>query len=111
AVAAVPGSLLIARVGASAAVLFGMVIAAFAGGARGAAGGVPTLYLASIATGFGVALMQPGLPTLVRQWLPGRIGLGTIAYTSGMLMGAMFSTVLTIPVMLPLAHGNWRLDL
>jgi CP family cyanate transporter-like MFS transporter len=111
AVAAVPGSLLIARVGASVAVLFGMVIAAFAGGARGAAAGVATLYLASIATGFGVALMQPGLPTLVRQWLPGRIGLGTIAYTSGMLMGAMFSTVLTIPWVLPIAGGSWRLDL
>jgi MFS transporter, CP family, cyanate transporter len=111
ALAAVPGSLLIARVGASVAVMLGMVIAAFAGGARGAAAGVATLYLASIATGFGVALMQPGLPTLVRQWLPGRIGLGTIAYTSGMLMGAMFSTVLTIPLVLPMAGGSWRLDL
>ena len=111
ALAAVPGSLLIARVGASLAVLLGMVIAALAGGARGAAVGVSTLYLASIATGFGVALMQPGLPTLVRQWLPGRIALGTIAYTSGMLMGAMFATVLTIPLVLPLAGGSWRLDL
>jgi CP family cyanate transporter-like MFS transporter len=111
ALAAVPGSLLIARVGASVAVMLGMVIAAFAGGARGAAAGVATLYLASIATGFGVALMQPGLPTLVRQWLPGRIGLGTIAYTSGMLMGAMFSTALTIPLVLPMAGGSWRLDL
>jgi CP family cyanate transporter-like MFS transporter len=92
-------------------VMLGMVIAAFAGGARGAAAGVATLYLASIATGFGVALMQPGLPTLVRQWLPSRIGFGTIAYTSGMLMGAMFSTVLTIPLVLPLAGGSWRLDL
>ena len=105
ALAAVPGSLLIARVGASLAVLLGMVIAALAGGARGAEVGV------SIATGFGVALMQPGLPTLVRQWLPGRIALGTIAYTSGMLMGAMFATVLTIPLVLPLAGGSWRLDL
>ena len=53
---------------------------------------------AAIATGFGVAIMQPGLPTLVREWLPRRIALGTIAYTSGMLMGAMFATVLTIPI-------------
>ena len=111
AVAAVPGSLLIARVGVGLAVMLGMVIAAFAGGARAAAVSVATLYLTSIATGFGVALMQPGMPTLVRQWLPGRIGLGTIAYTSGMLMGAMFSTVLTIPLVLPLAGGSWRLDL
>jgi MFS transporter, CP family, cyanate transporter len=111
AIAAVPGSLLIARIGTKLAVLAGMVIAAFAGAARGAAVDVTTLYLAAIATGFGVAIMQPGLPTLVREWLPDRAAVGTIAYTSGMLMGAMFATVLTIPVILPLAGGSWRLDL
>ncbi len=90
ALAAVPGSLLIARIGSKLAVLLGMVIAALAGAARGLAIDVATLYRAAIATGFGVAIMQPGLPTLVREWLPSRIALGTIAYTSGMLMGATF---------------------
>ena len=47
-----------------------MMIAALAGAARGAAIDVPTLYAAAIATGFGVAIMQPGMPTLVREWLP-----------------------------------------
>jgi CP family cyanate transporter-like MFS transporter len=70
-----------------------------------------TLYAAAIATGFGVAIMQPGLPTLVRDWLPNRIALGTIAYTSGMLLGSTFATVLTIPYVLPLVGGSWRLDL
>ncbi len=111
AIAAVPGSLLIARTGASLAVLLGMVITALAGGARAAAVDVPTLYAAAIATGFGVAIMQPALPTLVREWLPSRIALGTIAYTSGMLMGATFPPALTIPYVLPLAGNSWRLDL
>jgi MFS transporter, CP family, cyanate transporter len=111
AIAAIPGSLLIARIGTRAAAVLGMVIAAFAGAARSAAIDVWTLYAAAIATGFGVAIMQPGMPTLVRQWLPHRIALGTIAYTSGMLMGAMFATVLTIPLVLPLAGGSWRLDM
>ena len=111
AIAAVPGSLLIARMGVSLAVVAGMVIAAVAGGARGAAVNVWTLYAAAIATGFGVAIMQPGLPTLVRDWLPNRIALGTVAYTSGMLMGATFPPVLTIPFLLPLVGGSWRLDL
>jgi CP family cyanate transporter-like MFS transporter len=111
AIAAVPGSLLIARIGTNLAVLVGMVIAAFASGARAAAVDVATLYAASIATGFGVAIMQPAMPTLVRAWLPGHIALGTIAYTSGMLMGSMFSTVLTIPIVLPLLGGSWRRDL
>ena len=111
AIAAVPGSLLIARVGTRLAVVLGMIITALAGGARGAAVDVSTLYAAAVATGFGVAIMQPGLPTLVREWLPSRIALGTIAYTSGMLIGSMFATVLTIPIVLPLVGGSWRLDL
>jgi CP family cyanate transporter-like MFS transporter len=69
------------------------------------------LYLASIVTGFGIAIMQPALPTLARDWLPSRIALGTIAYTAGMLMGASFPPVLTIPFVLPLVGGSWRLNL
>ena len=111
AIAAVPGSLLIARIGAKLAVIVGMVIAAVAGGARGAAVDVWTLYAAAIATGFGIAIMQPGMPTLVREWLPSRMALGTISYSAGMLMGASLAPILTIPFVLPLAGGSWRLDL
>jgi CP family cyanate transporter-like MFS transporter len=111
AIAAVPGSLLISRVGARLAVTAGMVIAALAGAARAAAADVATLYAAALASGFGVAIMQPGLPSLVREWLPGRIALGTLAYTSGMLMGATFPPVFTIQFVLPLTSGSWRLDL
>ena len=111
ALAAIPGSLLIARIGTNLAVIVGMVIAAFASGARGAAIDVPTLYAAAIATGFGVAIMQPGMPTLVREWLPGRVALGTIAYSSGMLIGSTISSALTIPFVLPLLGGSWRRDM
>ncbi len=111
AIAAVPGSLLISRVGTRTAVIIGMIVAAFAGAARGAAIDVWTLYAASIATGFGVAIMQPGVPTLTREWLPTRIALGTVSYTGGMLIGSMFAASLTIPLVLPLVGGSWRLDL
>ena len=111
AIAAVPGSLLIARIGTNLAVILGMAMAALAGGARGAAVDVWTLYAAATATGFGIAIMQPGMPTLVREWLPGRMALGTIAYSSGMLIGATLPPALTIPFVLPLAGGSWRLDL
>ncbi len=111
AIAAVPGSLLISRIGTRRAVIAGMLIAALASAARGAAIDVWTLYAAAIATGFGVAIMQPGIPTLVREWLPHRIALGTIAYTAGMLIGSMVTAALTIPLMLPLVGGSWRLDL
>ena len=111
AVAAVPGSLLIARIGTKLAIIAGMVFAAIASGARGAAIDVSTLYAAAIATGFGVAIMQPAMPTLVRQWMPGRIALGTIAYTAGMLIGSTISSSLTIPFVLPLFGGSWRGDM
>ena len=111
AVAAIPGSLLIAWTGARLAVVAGIVIAALAGAARAGAVDVWTLYAATVATGFGVAIMQPGLPTLVREWLPSRLALGTVAYTSGMVMGSTFAPMLAIPYVLPLVGGSWRLDL
>jgi CP family cyanate transporter-like MFS transporter len=110
AVAAIPGSLLIASAGATLAVTLGMTIAALGGTARAAAIDVWTLYAAAIVSGFGIAIMQPGMPTLVREWLPSRLALGTIGYSSGMLMGAMFPAVFTISFILPAVGGSWRLD-
>src|SRR6202043_2110180 len=49
ALAAVPGSLLVARIGAKRAVVLGMAIAGIASGARGAAFDIWTLYAAVIA--------------------------------------------------------------
>ena len=110
AMAAIPGSLLIARIGATVAVTLGMAIAAIGGGVRAAAVDVWTLYAAAIVSAFGVAIMQPGMPTLVRQWLPNRIAVGTIGYSAGMLMGAMLPAVFTIAYVLPAVGGDWRLD-
>ena len=110
AVAAIPGSLLIARVGATLAVTLGMTIAALGGAARAVAVDIWTLYAAAIVSGFGVAIMQPGMPTLVREWLPTRLALGTVGYSSGMSMGAMFPAVFTIAFILPAVGGSWRLD-
>src|SRR5262252_5702513 len=69
-VAALPGSLLIARFGAVAILVAGLAIASIASGLRGAAPSTLTLYIATIVMGAGVAIMQPALPPLVRQWLP-----------------------------------------
>ena len=110
ALAAVPGSLLIARIGTRLALILGMAIAAIAGSARGAAFDVGTLYAASVVTGFGIAIMQPAMPTLVREWLPNRISLGTVAYSNGMVVGALLPPLFTIPLVLPLLGGSWRLN-
>ena len=111
AAAAVPGSLFIARVGVTLTVFLGLTLAAIAGGLRGAAVDVLTLYAASVAAGFGIAVMQPAMPTLARQWLPARIAAATIAYSSGMVIGATLPPALTLPFVLPLVGGSWRLAL
>jgi CP family cyanate transporter-like MFS transporter len=55
--------------------------------------------------------MHPAMPTLVRQWLPSRIGFGTAVYTNGLLVGEIVPVALTIPLVLPLLGGSWRADL
>jgi CP family cyanate transporter-like MFS transporter len=61
--------------------------------------------------GAGIAVIQPTLPAIVREWMPGRLGLGTATYANGMLTAVMLAPALTIPVVLPLVGGSWRLNL
>jgi CP family cyanate transporter-like MFS transporter len=107
--AAVPGSMLIARFGALTTVVIGLAATALGSALRGAAPDVWLLYAATIVTGFGVAVMQPSLPPLVRAWLPDRIGFGTAVYTNGLLIGEILPVALMLPVVLPLVGGSWRL--
>src|ERR1700744_4695197 len=90
ALAAIPGSLMIARIGSRRAVVAGMLIAAFAGAARAGAVDVWARYPAPLLTGSGVPVMQPSMPVLVREWTPSRIALAPLPYTRGMMMGANF---------------------
>lgn len=106
--AAVPGSLLIARTGAVPTLVAGLILTALGSAARGAAPGVATLYLATVAMGAGVAIMQPALPPLVRAWCPSRIGFATAVYTNGLLVSETLPVALTLPVVLPLIGGSWR---
>ena len=110
ALAAVPGSLLVARVGPRWTLVGGLLVAGVASGARGFADGLIALYLTTVVMGLGVSVMQPALPRLVREWTPSRIGLGTAVYTNGMLIGAVTPIALTFSLVLP-AVGSWRNDL
>jgi CP family cyanate transporter-like MFS transporter len=108
AAAAVPGSLLIARFGALSALIFGLLATALGSALRGASESLSWLYAASILTGFGVAVIQPAMPPLVRAWAPHRIGFATAVYTNGLLIGEIIPIALTIPVVLPMVAGSWR---
>ena len=107
-VAALPGSLLIARFGAGAILVTGLTIAGIASALRGAVLDVFVLYTATIVMGAGIAIMQPALPPLVRQWLPKRVSFATALYTNGLLVGETLAVMLTIPFVLPLADNSWR---
>lgn len=108
AIAAIPGSLLIARFGALATLLFGLLATAAGSAFRGIAPNIWLLYAATVLTGFGVAVMQPSLPPLVRAWLPDRIGFGTAVFTNGLLVGEVLPVALTLPLVVPLVGGSWR---
>jgi CP family cyanate transporter-like MFS transporter len=105
---AVLGSLLIARFGALKTLIAGLFVTAVGSALRGAAPDIWLLYGATIVTGFGVAIMHPSLPPLVRGWLPHRIGFGTALFTNGLLVGEILPVALTIPVVLPLLANSWR---
>jgi CP family cyanate transporter-like MFS transporter len=111
ALAAVPGSLLVARLGVRRTMLAGLLLTAAASAARGAAIDAVTLFAATALTGFAIAVMQPALPAQVRAWLPARVPLGTAVYTNGMVSGATVGPAFTIPFVLPWLAGSWRLDL
>jgi CP family cyanate transporter-like MFS transporter len=110
ALAALPGSLLIARLGSRAALLCGLLVVTVGGAARGVAWDAITLYAATIVMGAGVAAMQPAMPVLVREWLPGRIGFATAIYTNGLIVGEI-APIWVMPAVLAAAGGSWRIGL
>lgn len=111
AIAALAGSLLVAHVGVRVAMVGGLALVATGSALRGISPNYIALLLTTIVMSAGVALMQPIMPTAVRQWVPARIGLGTAVYTNGLLVGEILAVLLTIPIVLPLVGGSWRMSL
>src|SRR5664280_804693 len=108
AIAAVPGSLLIARLGGRTALVVGLAVTAIGGALRGAIPDVAWLYAMTIAMGAGVAIMQVTMPPAVRAWFPERIGFATAVYTNGLLIGEIIPVALMLPLVLPMVGGSWH---
>ncbi|HKU86593.1 MAG TPA: MFS transporter [Casimicrobiaceae bacterium] len=111
AIAALGGSLLVAHLGVKTALVGGLVIVASGSALRGASSSFAILLTTTIVMSAGVAIMQPIMPTAVRQWVPQRIALGTALYTNGLLVGEILAVLLTTPLVLPLVAGSWRASL
>ena len=110
AAAAVPGSFAISKFGALRTLVGALILAAIGAALRGFIPNVAALLASTTIMSLGIAIAQPALPVLVREWLPSRIGFGTAAYSNGMVIGCLLP-VLFAPVVLTLAPGNWRLVL
>jgi len=111
ALAALPGALLVSRLGLVRAILIGLTVIAAGSALRSLADGAVFIIAATLVMGAGVAVMQPAMPAAVRRWAPQRIGLATAIYTNGLIMSEILPVVLTGPLVLPMLDGSWRLDL
>jgi CP family cyanate transporter-like MFS transporter len=105
--AALPGSMLIARVGPRRALLIGLWLIAIGGALRGLGPSVPTLFAMTLIMGAGIAISQPTFSALVRLWFPAAVQRATGFWANGLLVGELLSASLTLPLVLPLV-GSWE---
>ena len=108
ALGALPGSIVIARIGPLFALVASLVVVSIASIARGMAPPVWILFLNTALMGLAIAVMQPALPALVVRWCPRFAALGSAVYMNGMLMGEFIGGGLTIPLVMPLLENSWR---
>lgn len=105
---ALPAAWLISRFGLRTSIVGGIIIMALASVARGYVPGAALLFAVSVLMGFGVAVFQTALPAAARTWTPSHAALGSTIYLNGMMVGEFSGAGLTLPLILPLAGGDWR---
>ena len=105
---AVPAAWLIARFGLRTTIAGGIAIMALASVARGYVPSAALLFAVSVLMGLGVAVFQTALPAAARTWTPSHAALGSAIYLNGMMVGEFSGAGLTLPLVLPLAGGDWR---
>jgi MFS transporter, CP family, cyanate transporter len=111
ALAALPGSLLIARLGARTTLIGALMVVVTGAALRGWSWNAAALYAATAIMGIGIAIMQPAMPVLVREWQPGRVGFATAVYSNGLLVGEVLPIWLAAPLVMPLVGHAWRFEL
>jgi MFS transporter, CP family, cyanate transporter len=107
AIAAIPGSSLIASVGVRKALLAALAVAAFGGMARAFASSLWLLFFTTVLMSSGIAAMQPAMAAAVRSWIPERSTFGTAVYTNGLLTGEIIPVAMMLPIVQPL-FGRWQ---
>lgn len=108
---AIPAAWIIARFGIRLAIAGGLLVMVAASVARGHVPSTTMLFTVSVVMGLGVAVFQTALPAATRAWTPTHVALGSAVYLNGMMLGELSGAGLTLPLVLPLAGGDWRLSL
>jgi MFS transporter, CP family, cyanate transporter len=106
ALAAVVGSAAVARLGPRTTLVVGLVVVGISSGARGLRG-TAGLFVASIALGIGIAILQPTMPSIARAWFATRVGFATSMYSNGIVVGEALAASLTLPLVVPWT-GSWQ---
>ena len=109
ALAAIPGSLMIARMGARRALVAGLLAIGLGSALRGVGVSLVPLFAMTFVMGVGVAVSQPVFPTLTREWFGPRLALATAIYSNGLLVGETIPASFTGPLVAPLLGGSWPL--
>ena len=105
---ALPGAVIIARLGPALALVAALVLLTLASIGRGLAPPVWILFLNTTFVGLAIAVMQPAFPALVQRWCPGFVAMGSAVYMNGMLMGEFIGGGLTISLVIPFVDNEWR---
>jgi CP family cyanate transporter-like MFS transporter len=105
--AAVPGSMLIARLGARRTLLVGLWVIGITSALRGVGPSIPMLFGMTALMGAGIAVCQPTMSALVGQWFPQAVPRATGFWSNGLLVGELLAAALTLPLVLPLV-GSWE---
>lgn len=108
---AIPAAWCIHRFGVKATISGGIILMALASLARGFMPSAAFLFAASILMGVGIAAFQTALPSAVKTWTPKHVALGSAVYLNGMMVGEFSGAGLTLPIVLPIANGDWQLAL
>lgn len=108
ALAAPFAALLVTRIGIGRTIAIGLALGSALSAARGWAPSAVTILAVSAGMGLGIVLFQTALPSAVRSWMPTRAALGSAVYLNGMMVGELAGAGFTLPVILPLADGDWR---
>lgn len=101
------GAWLVSRFGVIATISWGIGIMAIGSALRSLPFGFSPFLLATVIMGFGIALMQIGMPVLAKLWSPTRIGRASAVYANGLLVGEILAAAMTGPVLASLLGEQW----